>query len=78
MLWGENAASIVDGKNTLVYQNDAYFPQSQLISVRFDQLRKWRFVSLLLAPLQYNPVAGKLRLASEVQVQVTYQRTRLG
>ena len=72
--WGKNAASIVDGKNTLVYQNDAYFPQSQLSNVRFDQMRKWRYVTLLLAPLQYNPVAGKLRLASEVQVQVTFER----
>ncbi len=74
ILWGKNAASILDGKNTQVYQNDAYFPQSQLSEVRFDQMRKWRFVNLLLTPLQYNPVTGKLRLASEVQVQVTFER----
>ena len=73
-LWGKNAASILDGKNTQVYQTDAYFPQSQLSEVRFDQLRKWRFVSLLLTPLQYNPVTGKLRLVTEVQIQVTFER----
>ncbi len=71
---GQERASILDGKNTQVYQDDAYFPQSQLSRVRFDQMRKWRFVTLLLTPLQYNPVTGKLRLASEVQVQVTFER----
>lgn len=73
-VWGKNAASIQDGQNSLVYQNNAFFPQSQLTGVRFDQMRKWRFVTLLLTPLQYNPVTGKLRLSSEVQVQVTYER----
>ncbi len=74
VLWGMNADSIVEGKNTQVYHNDAFFPQSQLSSVRFDQMRKWRFVSLLLRPLQYNPVTEKLRLTTEMQVQVTFER----
>jgi hypothetical protein len=74
VLWGKNAASIVDGKNTRVYQNDAYFPPSQLSSVKLDQMRKWRFVSLLVTPVQYNPVTGKLRQATEVQVRVTFER----
>ncbi len=73
-LWGKNADSIIDGKNTQVYQNDAYFPQSLLSSSSFDQMRKWRFVTLMLTPLQFNPVTGKLRLTTEVQVQVTFDR----
>jgi|GEM_PF-2516334 len=74
-VWGKHAGSILDGKNTQVYQNDAFFPAAQLSEARFDQMRKWRFVSLRLTPLQYNPVAGKLRLATEVQVRISFERS---
>jgi hypothetical protein len=72
--WGENAASIVDGRNTKVYQDDAYFPSSYVTPVAQSQMRKWRFVRLLFTPLQYNPVSKKLRLATEVEVRLTFER----
>jgi len=72
--WGENAASIVDGKNTRVYQRDAYFPSSYVTSVGHSQMRKWRFVRLLFTPVQYNPVTKKLRMATEVEVRITFGR----
>lgn len=70
--WGENADSIVDGKNTKVYQNDAYFPTSYVTNAARSQMRKWRFVRLLFTPVQYNPVTKKLRLATEVELRLTF------
>jgi hypothetical protein len=72
--WGDNAASIVDGKNTKVYQDNAYFPSTYATSIAQSQMRKWRFVRLLFTPIQYNPVTKELRLATEVEVQVAFER----
>jgi hypothetical protein len=72
--WGENASSIIDGQNTKVYQNDAFFPASHLTPVAQSQMRKWRFVRLLFMPMQYNPVTGKLRLTTEGEARVTFER----
>jgi hypothetical protein len=72
--WGENAVSIVDGKNTKVYQNDAYFPVSYVTSVTKSQMRKWRFARLLFTPVQYNPITKKLRLATAVELRVAFER----
>jgi hypothetical protein len=72
--WGENAANIVDGKNTKLYQNNAYFPSSYVTSVAQSQMRKWRFVRLLFIPVQYNPVTKTLRVATEVEVRVAFER----
>jgi len=72
--WGENAASIVDGKNTQVYQNNAYFPACYVTPVAQAQMRKWRFVRLLFTPVQYNPITKKLRLVTEAEVRVAFER----
>ncbi len=72
--WGESAAYVVDGLNTRVYENDAYFPASYTGPPLQEQMRKWRFIRLLVTPLQVNPVGGKARLATEIQVRVTFRR----
>jgi hypothetical protein len=72
--WGEHTASIVDGKNAQVYQSDAYFPPSSATLAAASQMRKWRFVRLLFTPLQYHPVSGKLRLVTEVEVRIAFER----
>jgi hypothetical protein len=72
--WGENAASIVDGQNMKVYQNDAYFPASYVTAGAQSQMRKWRFIRLLFTPAQYNPATKKLRLALEVEVRIAFAR----
>lgn len=72
--WGPNAATIVDGRNTAVYGVDAFFPASQVHLAGLAQMRKWRYARLLFTPLQYDPVSGGLRQATEVEVQITFQR----
>jgi hypothetical protein len=77
ILWGKNDDTIVEGKNAQVYQNDAYFPPSLLSVAGHDQMRKWRVLNLIATPVQYNPVTGKLRQATEIQIQVTFDRGRV-
>jgi len=72
--WGENAASIVDGRNIDVYESNAHFPASQVTVVAQSQMRKWHFVRLLFTPAQYNPITKKLRMTKEVEVRVAFER----
>jgi hypothetical protein len=72
--WGEHTGSIVDGKNTGVYGNDAYFPTSCIVPIARAQMRKWRFVRLLFTPVQVNPITQKLRVVTEVEVRVAFER----
>jgi len=77
--WGENAEHIVDGRNVLVYENDAYFPDHYVDVLAHSQMRKWKFVKLAYIPVQYNPVTGKLRVATRVEVRLSFTAlARLG
>ncbi len=69
--WGENAESIVDGKNTLIYGNDSYFPDQNAELISLPQMRKWIFAQVLFNPIQYNPVSGKLKIARQVKITLS-------
>ena len=70
--WGENADSIVDGKNILVYENDAYFPDAYAEIVTYSQMRKWEFVKLNYSPVKYNPSTGKVQIATKIKATISY------
>lgn len=74
--WGENAEHIVDGRNVLVYENDAYFPGHYVDTLAHSQMRKWKFVKLAYIPVQYNPVTGALRVATQVEVRLSFTTLR--
>ena len=70
--WGSNADTIVDAKNLLVYEENAFFPSSLVRVSGFSQMRKWRYVRLMLSPVQYNPVTGKVHQIKELDIYLTY------
>jgi hypothetical protein len=72
--YGENAAAIVDGKNTAVYAANAWFPAAITGPLGQSQMRKWRFASLLFTPVQVNPVTGGVRVTTAVDLRVSYRR----
>jgi hypothetical protein len=72
--YGDNAAAIVDGKNTAVYQANAWFPPAVTGPVSESQMRKWRFASLLFTPVQYNPVTGQVQVTTAADLRVSYSR----
>jgi hypothetical protein len=78
VFWGENEASIVDGKNTEVYEKDEYFPASPVKVISQAQMRKWRYIRLMFTPAQFNPVTGKVRLTTEAQVNISYKLAQEG
>lgn len=71
--WGVGK-NIVDGKNTLVYEEDQFFPEKYCKINYMGQLRKWKIASMIYFPLRYNPVSGKMVLASEIDIKVEFIR----
>lgn len=71
--WGPNEASIVEGKNALVYDAGEYFPSDPVQLETVSQMRKWRFAELRFWPVSYNPASGRLRLTSKITVTLHYQ-----
>lgn len=74
--WGPNADAIVDGKNTAVYDADAFYPADWARLSTLSQMRKWKFVRVLVSPVRWNPVSGKAQVAGTVTVQVSFERSR--
>ena len=72
--WVAPVDRIVDGKDLSVYSNNAYYPGRFLDVVSLPQMRKWRYVRLLYMPVQYNPVTGRLRVATKVQIKLSFRR----
>lgn len=70
--WGPNADTIVDGKNTAVYENDAYFPADPVQLAAVSQMRKWRIAELRFTPVSYNPASGRLRQTTRVSITLRY------
>ncbi|MCE5313505.1 MAG: C25 family cysteine peptidase [Armatimonadota bacterium] len=52
---------IVNGRNTLVYSADEYYPEDYLTVCEVGRLRNWKIIALEFWPYSYNPVTGKLR-----------------
>ncbi len=71
--WGVGK-NIVDGKNTLVYEQDRFFPKNYCKVNYMGQLRKWKIASVIYCPMRYNPVSGTMVLAAEVDIKVKFTR----
>ncbi len=57
-------------KNERVYQKNDVLPHNNLIDYRVDQARDGNFLSLTIAPIQYNPATNAYTAYSEVEVEV--------
>ncbi len=70
--WGQGKL-IEDGKNVLVYGQDEFYGAGTVELLGAEQMRKWKIVTFEYSPFQYNPVSGQLRLAADVQVDVSFE-----
>lgn len=75
--WEEAPSFIEDGKAALRPALQTLAPGGTVALASTGQMRKWRFASLVYTPLQYDLAGGPPRLATEVQVRVTYRRQAL-
>ena len=71
--WGKDK-NIVDGKNMKVYGIDTFFPACPVEILSPSQMRKWKFISIVFIPFQYNPVSGQLLLTKSVEISISFNR----
>ncbi len=62
---------IVDGRNTNVYDADAFWPENSVKLGDASQMRKWKFVRVTFVPFSYNPASGTLKKISYIKVHIT-------
>lgn len=72
--WGQNTATIRDGRNTLIYEQDAFFPSVPVQLDSYGQMRKWRFVRIRIDPVSWNPVTGLARVVESMNVRIGFER----
>ena len=75
--WGENAASIVDGRNIRVYGVDAWYPAKPIAILGGAQMRKWHFIQIGFSPFEYNSAGKKLRLTRRAEIRIAFNRLQL-
>ncbi len=69
--WIKDKTYIVDGRNTLVYEEDAMWPDASLRVYPYMQMRKWRFVVVEFFPFRTNPVSKQLELTNFIKVHIS-------
>ncbi|MGB9006080.1 MAG: C25 family cysteine peptidase [Candidatus Aminicenantales bacterium] len=62
------------GKNTLVFERDAFHPSAYFKVIPTGQLRKWCAAAIVFYPVRYNPVQQSLVMAEEALIKVTFTR----
>jgi len=69
--------SLSNGKLESIYETDAFYPGVPVKLERVLQMRRWRFVSLVFTPLQYNPVSKQVQLITSVDVRIGFENGAL-
>ncbi|MFO7662359.1 MAG: FG-GAP-like repeat-containing protein [Chloroflexota bacterium] len=70
--WGPNAPTIVDGKNTTVYDENAFFPAMPVELVDVAHMRKWRIAEVRYWPVSFNPITNRIRLTTKITALLRY------
>lgn len=74
--WG-TGKNIVAGRNTLVYNTDAYYPCDNLRIQYIGHMRLWKIVVLEYWPYAYNPSTGKLRYIDSSNAIISYSYNQI-
>jgi hypothetical protein len=70
--WGSDK-QILDGRNTLVYGSNSFYPTSHIELAAVGNMREWRIVRLRYYPFTYNPVSRRLEQVTGGDAVVTYK-----
>ena len=65
-------SNLVDGKNMLVYGQDAEFGPLGCTLVSAQQMGRWKIAEVYYSPFAYNPVAGSVRVADAMTLSLHY------
>jgi len=61
---------IVFQMNKKVYEENAFYPQSQLLSTRTAFLNGYSVATILFTPVQYNPVSSQLVIHRDITLKI--------
>lgn len=70
----EYDGEIKNGKDTAIYENNAFYPGNTVEVLRTYQVRDAKFVRIQFTSMQYNPVTMKLQVTEEVVIRVTWNK----
>ncbi len=73
--WGPGK-TIVEGKNTAVYNTNAFFPAFHIAAGNMGKLRNWKFIEINLFPFRYNPITKKIVRLLSGDIVISYQQQR--
>lgn len=62
-------------KDEAFYAQDEYFPQNRVEIEHIGNVRSFRFATLCIYPMFYNPATGKAEIAYDFDIEITYQGT---
>ncbi len=71
--WGVGK-EIVEGRNVLIYEKDAFYPAEYCRVEPGGELRKWKAVTVAYYPIRYNPVQCRLVVAEEIALKISFDR----
>ncbi len=60
-------------KNTETYSTDSFYPRQIVVVDKPNFLRGHRIVLVVVYPVQYNPVSGRLKAYSEITVRIEFE-----
>ena len=69
----KDSALIIDGKDTTIYGEDAYFPAESVEVVSVGLFRQWKLVEMKVWLAAYNPVKKKVRVLRNVSTRLSVQ-----
>ena len=67
---------IKKGKDTTIYEKDAFYPGNTVEVLRTYQVRDAKYVRIQFTAMQYNPVVKKLTVVEEVSVGVRWNKKK--
>jgi hypothetical protein len=76
-VWPTHAV-IVNGRNTIIYNQNQFYPATNIGRVSTGQQREWHLAELQLFRFQYNPVTKTLKRLTGGALVLTYNRESLG
>ncbi len=74
VLWPKDKNIDENGRDTDIYENDAFWPKENFRMLGTGRLRKWRLAQIAIPLAKYNPISGELLLLSRAEVVIAFER----
>jgi len=75
-IWGKNAVMIVNGKDTSIFNKNAFYPQDFKGAVSVGKMREYNIVDIIINPYLYNPVQKTLRKLTGGVLTASFSTTK--